>query len=39
MALMKLVISENPFETEDWNGIVSLLDCGGIVKRTVRERI
>ena len=41
MALMKLVqrSSENPFETEDWDGLVLILDCSGIVKRTVRERI
>ena len=32
---MKLVISDNPFDTDDWDGIVLLLDCGGIVKRTV----
>ena len=30
IALMKIVISENPFVTQDWEGIVLLLDCGDI---------
>ena len=33
IALMKIVISENPFEkTQDWQGIVLALDCGDIAQ-------
>ena len=35
---MKIVISEDPFETQDWPGIVLALDCGDIAARIVCER-